>query len=549
MKTFHLIIIAYLLVAIITLQSRYNLSAQVPDNFEFLDHTTSFNTPGAHKTLDDGIVFTSHNLFSTNIFFAGYENTLINLDSVNKNSDSTSKIYEINDSTYQIVLYALTDYDVFAPGIIIYTLSNNEVISRISILADDYDNFISDYEQSINGDSWLISGFGKMYRLSSEYEIQESHSNITVDNIFLDNQDRLFGISNFGGTSQLLQFREDVFEPLANFDLSLRDISEFGQFKYLLFRNELRRYNTDFSELLSTWPLPMEITSFNQIELFQDYVIIAYSSNLNSIDKLYNNGMIEQIWQGSKDASPGTFTQLNVQNDSLLMTSGVYDFLDTSQSFFRSIPLDITPNYQRHQVNLSSVSAKQMIIDSTFLGANTTGDSTWLFLREYDLDFEIENSGQRSASEIHIYGPLKFPFGSSENEHFLLQETVNPQEIANFIFTETSENSFDGATFGIPGVELRFNQGSTALVDFTSSIENIFAETSAIYPNPTSNVLYLPELSSSVSVFNTAGQLVIQKNNISDNQLDVSQLQSGIYNLVMQSLDSKQFHSLKFIKR
>ena len=96
---------------------------------------------------------------------------------------------------------------------------------------------------------------------------------------------------------------------------------------------------------------------------------------------------------------------------------------------------------------------------------------------------------------------------------------------------------------------LRFNQGSTSPVDFTSSIENIFDETSAIYPNPTSNVLYLPELSSSVSVFNTNGQLVIQRDNISSHQLDVSQLQSGMYNLIVQSLDSKEFHAYKFVKR
>ena len=109
MKTFHLIIIAYLLVAIITLQSRYNLSAQVSNNFEFLDHTTSFNTPGASKMLNNGIVYASHEPFTTNILYAVADNTLTNLDTLNvveyNNYYSRSKTYNINDSIYQIVLF------------------------------------------------------------------------------------------------------------------------------------------------------------------------------------------------------------------------------------------------------------------------------------------------------------------------------------------------------------------------------------------------------------------------------------------------------------
>ena len=177
------------------------------------------------------------------------------------------------------------------------------------------------------------------------------------------------------------------------------------------------------------------------------------------------------------------------------------------------------------------------------------GDSIFSVLAENDFDFELENLGPYPVAEIPIYGPKLFPFGSDSTFLLIHKDSINTQEVSRIQLIAQSNFSFQDITFGIPGVDLRFNQGSTSPVDFTSSIENIFDETSAIYPNPTSNVLYLPELSSSVSVFNTNGQLVIQRDNISSHQLDVSQLQSGMYNLIVQSLDSKEFHAYKFVKR
>jgi len=544
----HTITTSILTITLLFASSNY-LSAQVSENFEFLDHTTSFNTPGAHKTLEDGIVYASHGIFSTEISLAGFDNTFINLDTINDiqlfNPTSESKISEINDSLYQIVLYDLFDYDITIPGAIVYTLCNDKIISREHVFLDEYSNyFITDYERTYTGEIWALEQSNSLIQASSDFEILATYEDVGVQKIFLDKDDRLFGIN-----PNISLFNGSDFIPVSEVSGWILDIAESGQYKFLLFEGELRRYNSDFSELLNSWSMSSKVTSFRQVEFFDDYVLVAYTDDANFIYNLDYDGNVEQVWQSSQTDTPGTISQFNMLNDSTYLVAGIYNHTNTDQSFFRSIPVNSPANFDREQVNLSSVTVEQRILEKEFLGVNSLGDSIFRVDADYDFDFEIDNQEQHEVADIDIYGPgLPVTFGASIPIHFTYEASINPQDIANFIFTERSEKSFQGITFSVPGVRHKFNIGDDAFVDFISSTSNpIIQASEPIYPNPASEVLFLPDnLDIQLyAIYNIKGQKIYQSN-WNSNEIDISYLSNGLFNLLVQT--STGNYSYTFVK-
>ncbi len=549
MKIFqHTITTSILTITLLFASSNY-LSAQVSENFEFLDHTTSFNTPGAHKTLDDGIVYASHGIFSTEISLAGFDNTFINLDTINDiqlfNPTSESKISEINDSLYQIVLYDLFDYDITIPGAIVYTLCNDKIISREHVFLDEYSNyFITDYERTYTGEIWALEQANSLIQASLDFEILATYEDVGVQKIFLDKDDRLFGIN-----PNISLFNGSDFIPVSEVSGWILDIAESGQYKFLLFEGELRRYNSDFSELLNSWSVSNEVSSFRQVEFFDDHLMLGYTDDADFIYNLDYDGNVEQVWQSRQTDTPGTISQFNMLNDSTYLVAGIYNHTNTDQSFFRSIPVNSPANYDREQVNLSSVTVEQRILEKEFLGVNSLGDSIFRVDADYDFDFEIDNQEQHEVADIDIYGPgLPVTFGASIPIHFTYEASINPQDIANFIFTERSEKSFQGITFSVPGVRHKFNIGDDALVDFISSTSNpIIQASEPIYPNPASEVLFLPDnLDIQLyAIYNIKGQKIYQSN-WNSNEIDISYLSNGLFNLLVQT--STGNYSYTFVK-
>ncbi len=536
MKTFqHTITVSILMVALLFVSSNY-LSAQVPENFEFLDHTTDFNKPGVSRILDNGIVYASHRTLTTDILFAGSDNSIINLDPLNGvehfNSASRSKIYEINDNTYQIVLYALASYDQILPGVIVYTLCNDKVISRERFW-EDIGGKVSDIVRTSTGEVWALRESNSVILASSELEILATYDNPDINSLFIDVQDRLYGLTFRG----LKVFDGIEFTTIDNFDNRVYDIAESGSSKFLLLENELRQYNSDFSELLATWTLSSKVVSFNQFEFFDDHLLLAYTDDYNYIDKIYYDGNVGHEWVSNLEDTPGNITHLSVLIDSIYLTAGEYNSSNTRQSFFRSIPTKATPSYEREFVDLSSARIEQTIVEKEFIFLSNTGDSVFRITTDYDIDFEMNNQGQNDVSDIHIFGPLLYLEGPRKAIHYTFSDIINPQEITNFIFTERSSKNFVGSTFTIPGVNQRFNLGDPALVDFISSTSNpIIQASEPIYPNPASEVLFLPDnLDIQLyAIYNITGQKIYQSN-WNSNEIDISDLSNGLFNLLVQT--------------
>ncbi|MDI1256074.1 MAG: T9SS type A sorting domain-containing protein [Flavobacterium sp.] len=101
------------------------------------------------------------------------------------------------------------------------------------------------------------------------------------------------------------------------------------------------------------------------------------------------------------------------------------------------------------------------------------------------------------------------------------------------------------------------NQSSSGLVGILAQVNQQFLEVAEfeltanikVYPNPTVAKIFFESkenlASQKVSVFNTAGQLVLQKLVAADNSVDMTDLSAGIY--LVQLTDKKQ-NSFKIIK-
>ena len=500
--------------------------------------------------LDNGLVYASHSQLNTEIVFAGTDNSIAYLDTLNGvehfNFYSKSKVYTINDSLYQIILYSLVDYDITAPGIIVYTLCKDKLISREQVLWDEYSDFVADYVRTSSGEGWALRGQNNaLVRVTSDFEVLESFEQTEFyEGLFLDDSERLFGTR----LDQLFEFDGGTFVLLEEFGMRILDVSHVDGSSYVLFENELRRYDADFSQLLTTWAVSPSVASFRQIDINQDQLLVAYTEEESSfIDRLSTDGSVASLWTGDAEAVPGQITQLHVQDDATYLSSGEYRHINTSQSFFRAIPTDSDVSYDRKNVDLVSARIEQTVVEKEFLGTNAAGDSIFRVTADYDFDFQMDNQGLEEVSDIHIYGPSPYGnFGPNKPLHYTAPATIAPQETANFVFAERTTHSFNDLTFSIPGVCQRFNLGSSVLVDFISSTSNPIIESKdLVFPNPAIDLISFRENLDvqSYIIYDMQGQVVI-KGNRSASDIDISTLSPGTYNLVVHNGTGQYIHKI-----
>lgn len=84
---------------------------------------------------------------------------------------------------------------------------------------------------------------------------------------------------------------------------------------------------------------------------------------------------------------------------------------------------------------------------------------------------------------------------------------------------------------------------------FCESINSIENKYSIIFPNPTSNTLNIKdvEFNSNLSVFSIDGKVVFQKQIKTENEIDISHLDNGIYFLRIEK--NGKISTQKFIKQ
>ena len=88
-------------------------------------------------------------------------------------------------------------------------------------------------------------------------------------------------------------------------------------------------------------------------------------------------------------------------------------------------------------------------------------------------------------------------------------------------------------------------------IDYSTGIEDIVDEEMRIYPNPVKDLLHLDNLKQvkRINLYNLTGKTILYKNNPNSNEiLDLSHLNQGIYIIIFDFVDGNQL-TRKIIKQ
>lgn len=110
---------------------------------------------------------------------------------------------------------------------------------------------------------------------------------------------------------------------------------------------------------------------------------------------------------------------------------------------------------------------------------------------------------------------------------------------------ELKTSTFDWLAGAYPATPINLTAAALSVDDISKNLQNL-----SIFPNPTRDVIQLKGIEnntiSQVSIVNVLGKKVYASSKISNSKIDVSQLNSGIYILIVTSENNQK--RMKFIK-
>lgn len=178
--------------------------------------------------------------------------------------------------------------------------------------------------------------------------------------------------------------------------------------------------------------------------------------------------------------------------------------------------------------------------DSGNVSGSTTVSPLVLTLTDYNSNFETYESLLVGFQDVTFAdGDGTATFNTGSNYEFGDLTDVSDVRTtffgADYIGTVIPDNQIDG----LVGLAAEFN-GSTQIyprsltdIDVTLSLEDITAKNFSLYPNPVTNGSFNIESQNtetfSLKVYNVFGKEVLELNQIQDQNINVSQLQSGVY--------------------
>ena len=533
---------------------------QMPDNFEFLDHSSQFQTLGPSIQLNDSIVYVTHNKTwpMTSIQSANSANSFNSLFSTFFTSES--KLVENEDGSSDIFLFNLVDYDLIWQGF--YNISITNGITSIQDFSF-FENFelnpfleVGVYDIVRNDmNSYWILGFDLIYlfdgtSVTSEISLPDAYTysfyKSSNGDIFLYKDNILY---TFDG-SQISEHQV--------MDSDIISIENIDGKNIVRLENKILHYDDSFDSIVSEWMIPNENSVFS---LFEDWLYYTEETdNYVGILRTNNQGALEPV--AGFDQSFETLVRFDVLTDSSLFIQGTYDPLQIFRNtFFRTVLIDAPPAYNKSIVDLTSFRVEQINKDSIYQEVIVDGDSIFLVYYDYALSFEFYND-----SDFDIYALNAFtgkttvfePFGPFNSSLSYSLDQIFPfgsfHTISDSIRVYLSSSSMPTLPVSIPGANYTFNEGQYFLrvTSFISSTEDLKLTDSQtlVYPNPADNIIHIGRDSNAdmYKMYNAAG-ILVKAGSLNDYSIDVSALDSGMYYLVLASAKSNTTNIQKIMIR
>jgi len=541
------------------------LSAQFPANYEFLEHRHFRCSPGALKVHNNDIYYASHNsakpMTLVNRVTADKEfEVLLKL----KHESAKSKLFEISDSSFQIVLYDLFDYDIPFPGMYVVNVEGSSYTVDTLFQVDEFgfnqDHIILNIEKDKNG-NWITFGrdsiysFNKTGILSSEpttiSQNVKSFSNAAGDLFILEqkwnaNETILHGYQN-GTINQIATIRNSG---------NLNVLATGSQGVYLSNGNDLLRFSSDDLLLTDFWDLNTFQGEIRKINLHNNKVELLSQSNFQyHLYRLNGGNDIQLLHEELLNKGEEILNFQDLGSDQYLFT-GTYELENITRNvFFRNINIIDNSSTIYPKVDISVIDLEVVHTHKDTFDTNVTaqGDTVHSIQYHYDFSARLVNG---SFIHYHIttgftqdlapFSGIKTPL-AIELDSFPSASTMTVNEKINSLYRPFSE-----LTIVIPGANYMFNDSDEKIKTtepITATKNLLETEWLSILPHPATEFLYLrtTRTISAVTIYDNVGYPVYFSTK-SQKEIPISSLSSGNYFIAIKAKGQDNPMVSKFVK-
>lgn len=517
--------------------------SQFPENFEFLNHSSRFNSPGASINMGDSIIFVSHNgqpeMTELKVLYNDY-----NLDSTIFHSylSSQSRVYNNADGSHDIFIYTLVDYDVTLPGFYAIHVDKSEI--TIDTFVEDWSNEFYHFAIDVVKDSmshhWVID-YNTIVRYTDQEPDLEIDINVGYSSKFIKT---IKGDIYVVSSSDISHLTENSLLPVRVLDDTFQDHFETEQGNYLMFEDSIVLYSLNFDAVLQKWPISSDLENKRFISVEESNIqFYAQDGTQYFMLELDPQGALDTFYYEMSEYE--TVSGIDVLSDSSYLVKGFYTLENIFyNTFFRSVSRNKELHYTRFDLDLDEFKLHRTGTDSTFRYVNAQGDSVFTYSTDYDFSILCTNNSDSILNISNIYSRDYFTFFDPGGPHFSLTlSDISPFEQKSYegSFTTIRTNSIQNIKIAAPGVNYRFNKSPyfTIVADYSSSLSNpsfYITQRLYAYPNPSTDRIYWDQQCNACHyrVVDNLGRL-ITSGPVDDNSVDVSRLGTGTYYLLLQN--------------
>ena len=500
-----------------------SLHSQIPNNFQFLDHTEHRTNSNVFKVTDDGVFFTSD--YGVELATPDYK--LNNKTSLQSFEAFSHRLYEIDDSTFHIVMSNLFEKDVSVLGYLVFTKSGAKESGIRTLSSDLYSGRYREVIPDSSGGVFVLDTNNDLLHILENGQIDTMSTNFssfTDYYLYTNCNDRISVIEE--GKGELYRRR--------------------GEFNYVCDDGfTLEKFDCEFDNVLFEWTLPDSLVSFQQVQflpnnsLYMDVIEDSHNYVLYRIDSMSS---AEIIYEGQLD-SVEQVKGAHIINDTTHVVHGIHTFQYTENQFFRTVHKNLIPDYEMSDIDVLDYSLSK-IVDKSAVNMRLTAfnptEDTISFMRSF---YDISEREFYKFFSIFLEEPLP-----PDSTSVLINE-INSSNPESFL------SIFSSLQIEIPGAGYKFLESGPQYILpeilSTNSLEIVEKEI-IIYPNPVSNSFFLTTDKENgdyrLNLYDSHGSKVLTQTLFERNsRIDVSSFSSGVYfgTLNNGSIDLSGF---KFIK-
>lgn len=552
-----------LLVIILSILS-VPLFSQFPNNFEFLEHRHLASNPGALKVEGDDIYYVSHNQAKpmTLVNKVGADKSFEVLFK-DKNISCRSKLFEETDSSFQIVLYSLWDYDIGIPGIYVINVDGESVtidtLGGYNAWPNNYNFRVHNIEKNKAGDWITFSDSLYVFNASGIINSSPLSTRRYELETFRNSNNDLFAIENesWNQKSRLYQVRSNDFVQLASFDVgNLRFLSHSDEGVYMGKGNEILFYDPSLTTLINSWRLPISKPEYRNANYADNELEVLVShQGSSSIFNVTETDDAKLIYIESHEGEASYYNFKNLGNNQHLFT-GTSDFEDLSTHvFFRNINIEDNSQviYPKSYVAMTDLEVIHTSKDTIEVNVDTQGDTIISYSYNYDVSVSIFNNSLEEYTVCNLFSDFyRYPFGGTVNFSIEVDSLI-PTSLNVIDTTTTSYYSIiKELSFIVPGADYMFNDDPNKTITTTvlsSTKDTKLTRSFNVFPNPADELLNL-KLDApidEITIYDVLGYPVYYSNRIKST-IDISVLSAGTYLIHARTKANKHTYVSKFVK-